>query len=60
MLLPAGACCCCVVLLDLLVQAAHVAVGLKAAGWGPAFEWAARHWAQVAARALGGAEGQQT
>ena len=41
-----------------MVQAAHIAVGLKAAGWGPAFDWAAQHWAWTAARALHGAEGR--
>ena len=42
-----------------MVQAANIAIGLKRAGWGPAFDWSTRHWAWVAARALHGAEGGQ-
>ena len=41
-----------------MVQAAHIAVGLKSAGRGPAFDWAARHWASTATRSLHATEGQ--
>ena len=41
-----------------MVQAAHIAVGLKAAGWGPAFDWSVRHWAKVAERVMDAAQGR--
>ncbi len=42
-----------------MLQAAQIAVGLKNAGWGPAFEWAAKHWAICALRSLDATERQR-